>query len=300
MQSALHDARNTAAETLASILKSKRIIRFAVVGLILLAVVAIATPVTRFIHAQMNRPAAVVAAPAQPAKPIPAALPVVAPDTKSAAEISNSAALAQAALDAQKRQEAEKQAALEAQKREEQAKEQAALEAQKRQEAERLAALELQKQQEKERAAALELQKQQETARVVEQVKTALADQEAQRAKLLADCETRLANNTNKIAKLATASRTSLTKNNDDFRDKIAKNAQINAGSLENMRQDMQAVSANPKLDPRIIRDLLTTYITGMESWQKSTLDIFSDFDKAISNAPPQRGLLDFIKITTH
>jgi hypothetical protein len=114
------------------------------------------------------------------------------------------------------------------------------------------------------------------------------------------DCQTRLDNNTNKIAKLATASRTSLTKNNDDFRDKIAKNAQINAGSLENMRQDMQAVSVNPKLDPRIIRDQLTTYIAGMESWQKSTMDIFSDFDKAISNAPPQRGLLDFIKITTH
>jgi hypothetical protein len=295
MQSALHDARNTAAETLSSILRSKRIIRFAVVGLILLAVVAVATPVTRFIHAQMNRPAAVVAAPAQPAKPIPAALPVAAPDTKSAAEISNSAALAQAALDAQKRQEAEKQAALEAQKREEQAKEQAALEAQKRQEAERLAALELQKQQEKERAAALELQKQQETARVVEQVKTALADQEAQRAKLLADCETRLANNTNKIAKVATASRKTLQQNNDVLKEKIETALKTEDDSFKHMEGLLPPLAPNPQPDPRLIGVELTNYMAKVEKVRQQLTGMLADQDTDISNAPPQRGLLDFL-----
>ena len=296
MQSALQDARNTAAETLASILKSKRIIRFAVVGLILLAVVAVATPVARFIHAQMSRPAAVAAAaPAQPTKPIPAALPVVAPNTKSAAEISNSAALAQAALDAQKRQEAEKQAALEAQKREEQAKAAAALEAQKRQEAERLAALELQKQQEKERAAALELQKQQETARVVEQVKTALADQEAQRAKLLADCETRLANNTNKIAKVATASRKTLQQNNDVLKEKIETALKTEDDSFKHMEGLLPPLAPNPQPDPRLIGVELTNYMAKVEKVRQQLTGMLADQDTDISNAPPQRGLLDFL-----
>ena len=219
LKSAFQAAKGTAAETLASILRSKRLIRFAVIGLILVAVGAVATPAVRFIHARLNRPADVAATePVQPPKtspiltaaPAPVATP--APDIKSAEEKSNFEARVQAAVDALRRQDAEKAAAaLEAQKREEQAKEQAALEAQKRQEAERLAALEIQKQQEKERAAAFELQKKQEAAKMVEQIKTALADQETQRAKLLADCETRLASNTNKIAKVATASRKSNT-----------------------------------------------------------------------------------------
>jgi hypothetical protein len=66
------------------------------------------------------------------------------------------------------------------------------------------------------------------------------------------------------------------------------------------MQKDMQAVSSNPQLDPRIIRDQLTTYIAGMESRHKVALGLLDELDTAISNAPPQKGLLDSIKITTH
>jgi len=319
MKSALQDARNTAAETLSSILKSKRIIRFAVVGLILLAVVAVATPVVRFIHAEMTRPAAVAAStPAHPANPnrgnstAPApqartqsqATPPVAtpaPDIKSAEEKSNFEARVQAAVDTLRRQDAEKAAAaLEAQKREEQAKEQAALEAQKRQEAERLAALEIQKQQEKERAAALELQKQQETAKVLEQVKTALADQEAQRAKLLADCETRLTNNTNKIAKVATASRKTLQHNNDVLKEKIETALKTEDDSFKHIEGLLPPLAPSPQPDPRQVGIELTNYMAKVEKVRQQLTGMLADQDTDISNAPPQKGLLDFINITVH
>lgn len=319
LNSAFQTATATAKETLANILKSKRIIRFAVVGMILLAVVAAATPVVRFIHSEMTRPAAVAASTsAQPTNPhrgnstapapqartqsqanTPVATP--APDIKSAEEKSNFEARVQAAVDALRRQDAEKAAAaLEAQKREEQAKEQAALEAQKRQEAERQAALELQKQQEKERAAALELQRQQETAKVLEQVKTALADQEAQRAKLLADCETRLANNTNKIAKVATASRKTLQHNNDVLKEKIETALKTEDDSFKHIEGLLPPLAPSPQPDPRQVGIELTNYMAKVEKVRQQLTGMLADQDTDISNAPPQKGLLDFINITVH
>ena len=160
-----------------------------------------------------------------------------ASEVKSNAETVDSAALAQAALEAQRRQEQEKA--------------NAALEAQRRQQAERSAALEVQKQQEKEKATALEMQKRQEREKMIEQITSTLTNQVALLSQFKTDCQTRFDNNTNKLAKVAYSSRKSLTKNNEDFRQKVAKNAQIEETSLDNMQKDMRVVSANPQVDPR-------------------------------------------------
>jgi hypothetical protein len=265
----------------------------------------------------MNHPADVAAStPAQPAKAIPANTaapapqaqnqsqanpPVVtpAPDMKSAEEKSNFEARVQAAVDALRRQDAEKAAAaLEAQKREEQAKEQVALEAQKRQEAERLAALEAQKQQEK--AAALEAQKRQERDATIQQINSTLTNQVALLSKYKTDCLTRLDNNTNELAKVAATSKKSLTKIIDELRQQITNEVQSQEISLGNAQKDAQAVSNNPRLDPRPLSNQLTGCLARVEIQHKSTRSLLDELETTISNAPPQAGLLDFIKITTH
>jgi hypothetical protein len=63
---------------------------------------------------------------------------------------------------------------------------------------------------------------------------------------------------------------------------------------LDNLQKDMQVVSSNRQLEPRIIRDQLTNYIAGMEIRHKNDLSILDELDTAISNAPQRRGLFDF------
>ena len=162
IKAALQEAQGTAKETLVSILRSKRVVQFAVTGLLLLALVAIGAPVVRFVRAQMSRPAPVAAtAPSRPPRANPpgpiqtvSAAPVVAsaPVVGIAPALSNSAAIAPGGL--------------EAQKRDEQAKADAALEEQKRQ-----AALETLRAKQEELRAIQAEKKREETKRLVEQMK---------------------------------------------------------------------------------------------------------------------------------
>ena len=300
LKAASQEATNTATETLTSILHLKRVIRFAVIGLILVALVAVAAPVVKLARAQLNRMAAVAAtAPAPPQKatvansqpsasqslnqsqesPAVVTSPV---EAKGDADSVNAAAIAQAALEAQRQQDQEK-ADAEARKRKEAeaAKQQADMEAQRRQEQER-------------QQAALE-QKRQERENMIAQLKSTLTTQTALLAKFKADCMARLDNNaTNKLLKLTASSRRALSKTNDEFREQIAKNAKIQEDSLDNAKKDTEAISANPQLDPKTTSDSLTSYIADIKSQQARVTALMAELDTAISNAPQRKPIFNF------
>jgi hypothetical protein len=82
LKAAFQDAKATAAETLSRILRSKRIIRLTVIGLILVALVAVSIPVFRFIQSQSSKsaiPPVAVAEQTQPPRANPATPPPTAP-----------------------------------------------------------------------------------------------------------------------------------------------------------------------------------------------------------------------------
>lgn len=272
LKSAVHEAGNAAKETLSQILRSKRIIRFAIVMLILATCVAVGIPILRSIQSRLKHPgvAPVATQPpiANPDNPPPTASQVQTPAITPTAQTDNSAALAQAALEAQRHQEEEK------------VKEQAAID--------------LQRRQEEAKKADLEMQKRQEREKVVEGISNTVTAQLAMLSKFKTDCLTRLDNNTNGLAKLVSASRRSLKKNNDDFRSQIEKNVQIQETSLNNVKQDMLVLASNPQLDPALTSRQLTDYVAEMDGQHKSVILLLDELEVAISNAPKKWGFSIF------
>ncbi len=216
-------------------------------------------------------PSANSAAPAQPSSKVQnqtqQSPPVVAPAVKT----DNSAALAQAALEAQRRQDEEK------------AKAQAALEAQKRRE-------------EQQKQAALEQQKLEENQRIYEQIKTTLAAEAAQVSKFKAQCQTRLDNNTNKIAGVARSARKTLNQFNDTARANFPKALQEQENMLNHFQGLLPSLSSDPQSDPRQFGDQMTNYIAAIEDTRQKFTTALNDLDTDISNAP-KRTVIPFLNI---
>jgi len=285
VKSAFQDAKNTTMETLASILRSKRFIRFAIIAVVLLAVGALGVYGFQFIRARMKpSPAIGATIPALPQKTIPASIaqtaaaPIVRTEVRRTVAVSNSPVPAESDFEAIRRQELERLTALEIQKQQE--REKAAAQEQKRQEAERLALVEKQKRQEREKT--------------VEQAQSTLTNQLTLLLEYKTNCEIRLATNALRIAKVAASSRKPLIMRNDEFRQHLVRNMQIEQSSLDNFQKDVQAVSSNPQLDPAPTRDRLTNYVAGMEGRHKAAMSMLDELSADISNAPPQRSLFNF------
>jgi hypothetical protein len=318
LKSAFQTAKDTAADTLASMLRSKRVIRMTIGVLVIVALVAVAIPVGRFIRAEWNRPAPVAASQSEPAqlpKAAPAndtpsisqvrkqspALAAPAPEIKSAAEASNSAALAQAALELKRRQEQEKADAEAA------AQKQAALELAKKQEAEKLAAAAVQQHQELEKPGAelakllragnatpVQTTKQQERDKVIEQIKSTLTNQTAQLSKFRTDMQTRLESTTNKIASTPSSVRKTLNKSNTDMRVQLIELIQNQEKFLNQFQETLPAMIANPRLDPPQINTRLTNSIAKIESERREFISILDSMDATISNSIPKKQTLDW------
>ena len=281
LKAAFQDATGTAKETLSTILRSKRIIRFAVIGLILVALVAVGIPVFRLIQSRTKQspvapvaaqpPGANSAAPAQPSSKVQnQSQPLVAP----AAQPDNSAALAQAALEAQRRQDEEK------------AKAQAALEAQKRQ-------------QEQQKQAALEAEKQQARQKVFDDIRNSLAAESAQVSKFKAECEARLNSNTNKIANLARTPKKKLTELNDTALQNFPKALQEQETMLSHFQDLLKPLADNPESDPHQINDQIKTYIASVEDTRQKITTTLANLDTDISNAP-KKTLIPFLNFNAN
>lgn len=267
LKSAVHEAGNTAKETLSQILRSKRIIRCAIVMLILATCVAVGIPILRSIQSHASPASLPLSAQIQnPVSSVPLSVKP-AGAVKSAIDASNSAALAQAALEAQRRQEEEK------------VKEQAAID--------------LQRRQEEAKKADLEMQKRQEREQMIAQINGAVSNQVALLSQFKTDCQAKLDNNTNKLAKVASSARKSLKKTNDEFREQLAKRIHDQEVSLDNVQKDMRAVSFNPQLNPRIISDELTRAVPNMESERNKLALLLDELDASISNAPKKWGIFN-------
>ena len=285
LKAAFQDAKATAAETLSQILKSKRIIRFAVIGLILVALVAVGIPVFRFIQSQSSKsaiPPVAVAEQTQPPRANPSTPPPTTPQVQNqtpqsppvvapTADASNSAAIAQAALEAKQREEQEK------------AKQQAALETQRRQEEAR-------------KQAALEAEKQQARQKVFDQIKNTLVTESAQVSKFKAECETRLNSNTNKLAKLARTPRKKLTEFNDTALQNFPKALQEQETMLTHFQDLLKQLADNPDSDTRQINDQIKTYIAAAQDTRQKFTATLNDLDIDIANAP-KKASLPFLKL---
>jgi hypothetical protein len=273
LKSAFQDATGTAKETLSQILRSKRIIRFAVIGLVLLACVAVGVAVVRLIQSRSNQSSVAPVAVSQQTQP-PAVTPATKPENPAVVENAKQEVL----------------------RLEERTKAEAALEIQKQKEKEKAAALEAQRRQEAERQAALEQQKHEENQRIFEQIKTTLAVETEQVSKFKAECQTRLDNNTNKIAGVARSARKNLNQFNDTARANFPKALQEQEDMLNHFQGLLPSLSADPQSDPRKFGDQMTNYIAAIEDTRQKFTTALNDLDTDISNAP-KRIIIPFLNI---
>lgn len=250
-----------------------RTIRYKKLGVVIAGIGIIAVGIWsafHFRHGQTKQAnSAVTSGNAQTASvEIEAKKPIALPAATSVVEPDNPAALAQAALETQRRQEEEK------------AREQAALEAQQRQEQERLAALETQKRQERENA--------------FDQVRTALTDESVELSKFKAACVGQFDNNTNKIAELSRAYRKPFTQRNESTRAEVLASLQGDEDGLSKAQTTVNELAADPQTD---IQQLNLRLRKQKAIINKRHLVIIAKLDALeadIANAPKKTGFLIF------
>lgn len=250
------------------VLKFKRIQRYGSVGLLVVAWSAAGIALFRSIESRRNQPvlaSQATSAAAQPPK-VSSTLPTqpisdarfqpqeTPPVVTPAVATQNSAAVAQAALEAQQRQEAEKEMAL----------------------------------------AALELKKRQERKTAFEQMDNTITAQSAQLSKFKADCVSRLDNNTNKVAALSWFRRKRFKKDNDSNRAYILAVLQQEEDILNKSQIALRINAANPKSSPQRCNDQMTAYYAQMDKNHQQLTAILDAFDAGIAKYVPARDSSSF------